>query len=284
MVKTLVHKNIPYSHWEYLDCESGDRLRVVPERGGLITEWLCSGKEILYFDLDRFKLKDKSIRGGIPILFPICGGLPQGLIKLSKGDFPIHQHGFARDICWKIKDIYDNKGFSLFCVDTEQTRKSYPFNFFLEMKVKLDKGALSIIIIVQNRSDEIMPFSFGLHPYFNILDLRNVEIKGLSDSCFNHINMATTSTKEQLDCLDKGVDFLANSEGSVSIFDLTSNTSIEIEHPEPMNLAVVWTDPPRNMVCLEPWSSPRNSLISGDRLLTLDSGRHIELNCRFLTN
>ena len=284
MTKKLAQKNIPYIHWEYIDCESGDRLRVVPERGGLITEWRCNGQEILYFDLDRFQLKDKSIRGGIPILFPICGDLPNGLLKFSHGDFPINQHGFARDFPWKINNLNNEEGFSMSLVDIEKTRYAYPFEFFLEMKVKLERGSLSLIVFVQNRSKETMPFSFGLHPYFNISDFQNIEIKGLSSNCFNHLNMSNALTKEQLSRLHKGVDFLSKSGGFVSLCDVSSNKCIEMQHPKPIDLAVVWTDPPRKMVCLEPWTSPRKSLISGERLLTLEPGNSIELNCSFLSN
>ena len=68
----LTKKEYPYEHWEYLNNETGDTLRIVPERGGVITEWKCNGRNILYFDLDRYKDPSKSIRGGIPVLFPIC--------------------------------------------------------------------------------------------------------------------------------------------------------------------------------------------------------------------
>ena len=68
---------------EILEVEKKHRLRVVPERGGLITEWRCGDHEILYFDLERFQNKEKSIRGGIPILFPICGDLPGNLLKVK---------------------------------------------------------------------------------------------------------------------------------------------------------------------------------------------------------
>ena len=284
MRTTLFQKNNPYSHWEYLDCESGDRLRIVPERGGLITEWLCNGKEILYFDLDRFQSKGQSIRGGIPILFPICGDLPQGLLSLPQGDFSINQHGFARDIAWDIQHEIDNNDCSLSLMANEKTREVYPFDFSLEMKVKLQETSLSIRIIVVNRSHQIMPFGLGLHPYFNVTDLQNIRIKGLSDTCFNHLNGASTLTQEQLGRLDKGVDFLAGSGGSVSLFDLASNTSIVMKHSKPMDLAVVWTDPPRKMVCLEPWTSPRQALLTGDRRLVLEPGCSLELNCSFSAN
>ena len=46
-----------------------------PSRGGIITNWLLNDSEILYFDKKRFLDKSKSIRGGIPVLFPICGNL-----------------------------------------------------------------------------------------------------------------------------------------------------------------------------------------------------------------
>ena len=76
-------------------------IRIVPERGGLITEWLSEGKELLYFDLERFLDKDKSVRGGIPILFPICGDLSEGYLIGGKKYF-LKQHGFARDLPWSI--------------------------------------------------------------------------------------------------------------------------------------------------------------------------------------
>ena len=50
-------------------------IKFCPERGGVITNWVSDGNEILYFDEIRFMDKTKSIRGGIPILFPICGHL-----------------------------------------------------------------------------------------------------------------------------------------------------------------------------------------------------------------
>ena len=50
-------------------------IKFCPERGGVITNWVSDGNEILYFDETRFIDKTKSIRGGIPILFPICGNL-----------------------------------------------------------------------------------------------------------------------------------------------------------------------------------------------------------------
>ena len=38
-------------------------IKFCPKRGGLITNWVSEGKEILYFDEKRFIDKTKSVRG-----------------------------------------------------------------------------------------------------------------------------------------------------------------------------------------------------------------------------
>ena len=55
-------KTNPYPHWVYSNLEFDSLIRIVPERGGLITGWLSEGKELLYFDLERFLDKDQSVR------------------------------------------------------------------------------------------------------------------------------------------------------------------------------------------------------------------------------
>ena len=72
----LQQRQTPYPHWEFSDPASGDLLRVVPERGGLISGWRSGGHELVYLDEARFLDPSQSVRGGFPVLFPITGGLP----------------------------------------------------------------------------------------------------------------------------------------------------------------------------------------------------------------
>jgi hypothetical protein len=65
----LIQRGTPYPHWEFSDPASGDLLRVVPERGGLISGWRCAGHEVVYLDLERFLDPSQSVRGGFPVLF-----------------------------------------------------------------------------------------------------------------------------------------------------------------------------------------------------------------------
>ena len=58
-----------------IQLDKGNYIKFSPLRGGILTNWVSNHKEIIYFDQKRFLEKTKSIRGGIPILFPICGDL-----------------------------------------------------------------------------------------------------------------------------------------------------------------------------------------------------------------
>jgi hypothetical protein len=51
---TLTREATPYPHWCYTHPTSGDSLRQVPERGGLVTGWHSGGREWLHLDEARF--------------------------------------------------------------------------------------------------------------------------------------------------------------------------------------------------------------------------------------
>ena len=63
--------------------------------------------------------------------------------------------------------------------------------------------------------------------------------------------------------------------------DAAAGRRLSMDLSSPWNLAVFWTDPPRPMVCMEPWTGPRRSLLSGDAKLELAPGASQELHCRY---
>ena len=277
---TLVHRDAPYPHWEFTG-SNDDQLRVVPERGGLITGWRCGGRELVYLDLERFLDPALSVRGGIPVLFPICGGLPNNSLPLPQGVFSLAQHGFARQQPWQLSALADGQGIALELRDSETSRVSYPFAFLLRLEVRLETAALAITTTVRNNSRDVMPFSFGLHPYFNVTNLKTARLQGLPEQCLNHLSMAEANTADQLRQLNDGVDLLVHPSGDVRLVDPEAGTSLELQLSAPFDLAVIWTEPPRPMVCVEPWTGPRQALISGDRKLELEAGESCQLQTRY---
>jgi galactose mutarotase-like enzyme len=277
----LIQRETPYPHWEFRDPDSDDLLRVVPERGGLISGWRCAGHEVVYLDLERFLDPAQSVRGGFPVLFPITGGLPDNQLPLPQGVFNLGQHGFARQLPWQFEALADGRGVQLQLCETAETFKAYPFWFLLTMEVRLAPGALEITAIIENRGDATMPFSFGLHPYFNLSALESVRFEGLPDQCLNHLTMEDTATAAQLERLASGIDLLVRPTGPVRMVDEAAGTSLELQLRDPLDLVVLWTEPPRAMVCLEPWTAPRQALLSGDRKLELSPNTSIRLHTRY---
>ena len=277
----LTQQSSPYEHWEFVHPETGDRLRVIPERGGLVSAWICGGQDRLYFDEERFGDPSKSIRGGIPVLFPICGNLPGDRLEVDGVAHTLRQHGFARDLPWTLEALEDQTGIRLSLASTPETLAGYPFSFRVEMECRALAQALEIRTTIENQSAQPMPFSFGLHPYFSVSDLTRTRLTGLPDRCLNHLEMAPAATKDQLARLADGVDFLCQSQGPVTLVDDVSGSQLQLQHQAPLDLTVVWTEPPRSMVCLEPWTGPRQSLLSGDRRLIIQPGGQHVLDCRY---
>lgn len=277
----LIQRDAPYPHWEFSDAASGDLLRVVPERGGLISGWRCGDREVMYLDLERFLDPAQSVRGGFPVLFPITGGLPDNQLPLPQGTYTLGQHGFARQLPWRMEPLADGRGVRLELSDTPETLQAYPFQFLLSMDVRLAPGALEISTTVSNRSGAAMPFSFGLHPYFNLSSLEGVRFEGLPADCLNHLTMAPAATAQQMQCLASGIDLLVRPMGPVRLVDEAAGATLELQLSHPFDLVVLWTEPPRPMVCIEPWSGPRQALLSGDRKIELAPGTSTHLTTRY---
>jgi len=261
----------------------GNSLSVIPQRGGLISSWRVQGRELLYFDHERFADPGKSVRGGIPILFPICGNLPGNTLELAQRSFPIFQHGFARDLSWTLKALDNSLGIELSLCSDHNSLCHYPYPFRLSVRYSLEASSLAITVEVQQLSTgtAAMPFSFGLHPYFAVSALESVTVEGLPAQCFSHHTMAPTASQSELQRLPAGIDLLAGPAASVRLVDHGLGSAIEMQMQSPLDLAVVWTDPPRPMVCLEPWTAPRGALATGDRCLWLTPGESRRLQCRY---
>jgi len=159
----------------------GDSLSVVPERGGLLASWICNAHERLYFDAERFADPSKSVRGGIPVLFPICGNLPGNRLDLPQGSYTLPQHGFARDMPWQLEALSDGSGIRLVLESNPQTLAVFPFASRLTLDYRLEPSALEIQATVQHAlgSEGAMPFSLGLHRYFAVRSLPAASLGGL---------------------------------------------------------------------------------------------------------
>ena len=103
---------------------------------------------------------------------------------------------------------------------------------------------------------------------------------GLPERCFDHLSNTEAATADQLARLEQGVDLRvdgSHGEAPQPWLLTGSNTAVQLQMQAPLAHAVVWSDPPRPMVCLEPWSARRGEW--GRKLLP---GEHCELRCRYV--
>jgi len=248
--------------------DNSNFINFCPSRGGIITNWVVNDHQILYFDHKRFLDKSKSIRGGIPILFPICGNLEKK--SLFGDDFlDLMQHGFARDQEWNFACNQFKNSLCLNLSDNEISRRYYPYFFDLKIEITLSKETLIFNIEIFNKSNITMPVNFGLHPYFYISDFNNVKFFDYSKCCLNQKNNKLVKTENLLRNSFKGIDVLMYSSGKTSLIDYGLRRKIILTNPFPFDISVIWSDPPRQMLCMEPWTSPRNSLENGFRKIEI---------------
>ena len=246
-------------------------IKFCPERGGVITNWVSDNNEILYFDEKRFMDRTKSIRGGIPILFPICGSLNLSNSLFGQNYLQLPQHGFARDLQWQYSLNKKQKSLCLFLNDSEITRKYYPFDFEVRIEVTLKFNCLEFEINIHNKTNSEMPINFGLHPYFNVSDFKNLDFFDNPVNCHNQERNILSNTLDELKNINLGVDLLMYTSGKSAFRDKVLKRQVTLYHPYPFDLRVIWSDPPRKMICLEPWTSPRNSFVDGFRKIMIPS-------------
>lgn len=277
---TIDREQRQYETYILTDEATPAQLEVVPERGGIITRWQVQGQELLYLDADRFAQPELSVRGGIPILFPICGNLPNNTYTHQGQAYTLKQHGFARDLPWTVLEeiTQPGVGLKLGLASNSQTRAVYPFDFQLQFTYRLQGYGLEIRQIYQNLSAEPMPFSTGLHPYFPVANKAALRFDIPATQYQNQIQQTTHAFAGEFDFASDEIDvaFRPVQRQTASVVDTDRQTQLTLEYDSLYSTLVFWTVKGKDYYCLEPWSAPRNALNTGDSLIWLDPGASLE--------
>ena len=101
-----------------------------------------------------------------PVLFPIVGSLKDGKFTVDGKDFFMSQHGFARDMDFKMIKQPDGKKIIFRLENDENTLNRYPYKFALEIQYDLDGYCIKNTWRVINLDDKQIHFQIGGHPAF----------------------------------------------------------------------------------------------------------------------
>ncbi|HEY9909922.1 MAG TPA: aldose epimerase, partial [Thermosynechococcaceae cyanobacterium] len=220
-----------------------------------------------------------SVRGGNPILFPICGNLPDNTYTYQNQQYTLKQHGFARELPWRVTAQDPDAGsLSLTLESSEQTRSGYPFEFLLTFTYTLQGNRLSAHQTVTNGSREPLPFSVGFHPYFAVTDKTHLEVEIPASQFQDNRTKTIEAFEGQFDFDRDEIDaaFRPLSSNIAKVRDLQQRTELTLEFSDAFSTLVFWTLKGKDFYCLEPWSAPRNALNTGENLLHVPPGGSLE--------
>lgn len=247
---------------------------IVPERGALVSRFVVGGEPVLFLDESTLADPGKSVRGGIPVLFPSPGVLPGGKFSVDGHTYAMRRHGFARDLPWTVRQ-QTASSVELMLGPSEQTLREFPWRFEARLTVTLAKGALHLSFAAENRDTRPLPLHLGYHPYFYVPQANKAVTK-----------VETNATRAYDNRTGTFVDFtgwdLTGSEVDLHLLDHARPGTVIERGPglRPVRLdwspsfttLVVWTLGGRDFVCVEPWTAPGGALQTGRGLIPVLPG------------
>ena len=100
-----------------------------------------------------------------PVLFPFVGSLKDKRYIWNGTQYPMGQHGFARDMEFELAERSENS-ISFVLKSNESTLAKYPFEFELVITYRLSGSTVEVEWKVNNTGKDTMHFSIGAHPAF----------------------------------------------------------------------------------------------------------------------
>lgn len=209
-----------------------------------------------------------------PVLFPFVGAVNEGVYRYEGKEYPMSQHGFARDMEFEVLEQSESKA-SFRLVSTEETRSKYPFSFELTITYLLEENRMTVFWSVKNTGNGKMYFSIGAHPAFlckldekgtiggNYLRFdakdRSMTATDFADGLVRETTHPVALDEDGCFALDEhtfdnGVLIFENRQtGSVSLTDREKHPYVTLTFDTP--LFGVWAPEKKNapFLCIEPW-------------------------------
>lgn len=208
-----------------------------------------------------------------PLLFPIVGAVANSQYTYGGRQYPMKNHGFARDAEFDItRESQDGVTYTL--TSSADTLSVYPFRFRLDIGYALRGSAVAVSYKVINNDDKDMLFSIGAHPAFNCpivqgesftdyyLEFSNNET--IDRQYVNAANLLIAGRREPFlnnekvkpltdGMFNEGAYIFDGIKSSgVSLKGRNTSKSVTVSFPGFPQLGI-WAPPGAPFVCIEPW-------------------------------
>lgn len=212
-----------------------------------------------------------------PILFPFIGSLKEKQYRYENRDYPMGQHGFARDKRFQLLSQTEDEVW-FFLEDDEDSRSRFPFRFRLEIGYRLQDNGVSVSWRVVNPGETELYFSIGAHPAFNCplgeeqqtdcgIRFQTADGKNLKDFSCTVLgeNGLVTAKKEKVelqdgilpvreDLFDIDTFIIEDSQvKKVSLVNAQGKDYLTVTFAAPV--VGIWSPPGKQapFICIEPW-------------------------------
>jgi galactose mutarotase-like enzyme len=269
-----------YRIYELTEASTDSSVQICPERGGIVIGCKLNGEQLLYLDRATFLDPNANIRGGIPVLFPICGQLAGGEYEWEGVTYKMRNHGVSRTAVWEVAEQNADGQASLTLVQRSdaQTLASYPFDFELRFTYRLKDGKLDILQSYRNLSDRPMPVQAGFHPYFATGDAKKLAYESDATKLldYNDGEVKTFDGTVDLGGLVESVALLDARTPSIA-FPLGDKGTVKLDYSEAFRTVVLWSVQGKPFICVEPWTAPNEALNRKEGLLMVAPGEALKL-------
>ncbi len=250
-----------FTIYHLINHETNSEVRIAPERGGMVIGYKSNGEELLYLNKETLSDREVNVRGGIPVLFPICGQLEEKQYSLNGVTYTMKNHGFARNLPWDVIETSteDCAQITLQLKSNRETKESFPFDFELRFTYTLKNNELIIKQSYSNHSSEIMPFHAGFHPYFHSED-KNLVYQADAKAYFDYNDGEEKPFHGEVDLTEKREAVaLKHADKHEIKFDLKQmNQRITMSYGSEFRYSVLWTEQDKGFMCIEPWMAKMN--------------------------
>ena len=206
--------------------------------------------------------------GTAPVMFPICGGLPDDKFTYAGREYTLIKHGFARLTDFEVEK-QNGLSATFLLRSNAETLKMYPWEFEFRIAYSLKGSRIEIDYDVKNLSDDTMYVSPGAHEAYacpeGIEDYDVIfEKKETLYSCVLHGNLISENRIPIIKDTDTlplyysyfAVDALVFKDLKSRFATLRNrktgkSTSVSFEG---FDYFLLWTKPQAGYICMEPWT------------------------------
>ncbi len=252
--------------------------------GGSLQEFMIHNLQIIA-DLDPLTYKSSYASA---ILFPFAN-------RIKDGEFCFEGQQFQLDINNKVENhalhgLVYNKKFTIqselanadaaqliIKYDYNKPEPGFPFPFSIQLTYTFTSNGLDLHVLVENKAEEVFPFTIGWHPYFLSEDLNKsyIDFKSRLKLQMDDRNIGTAlqdvipvessslDTKTLDDCWQLDED---------TVLFKTPTYNLSLSSSESKSFLQVYTPPKKNTVAIEPTTGVSNSFNTKIGLSVLKPG------------